>query len=104
MSFLGDAFVTKSAKSNVVFNFSAASVSQDAYEIKALGHGIFTYCLITALSGPAGDISEDGVITAARLLSRVNRTTRETAMRYLKIEQTPIVYIFGDDFGIGRAK
>ena len=80
------------------------SSAQEAFEIRELGHGIFTHCLVSALGGPLEAISEDGVITVTRLLGRVNRATRETALKYLKIEQTPIVYIFGDDFGIGRTR
>jgi hypothetical protein len=34
----------------------------------------------------------------------VNRATRETAAAHLKIEQNPIVYMFGDDFSIGRVR
>lgn len=96
--------IARIAKEHGIAVFSAASASQEAFEIRELGHGIFTHCLVSALGGPLEAISEDGVITVTRLLGRVNRATRETALKYLKIEQTPIVYIFGDDFGIGRTR
>ncbi len=96
--------IARIAKEHGIAVFSAASASQEAFEIRELGHGIFTYCLVSALGGPLDAISEDGVITITRLLGRVNRATRETALKYLKIEQTPIVYIFGNDFGIGRTR
>ncbi|TAL33214.1 MAG: hypothetical protein EPN93_14370 [Spirochaetes bacterium] len=95
--------IARIAKEHGIAVFSAASVSQDAFEIRALGHGIFTYCMIEALRGPADQVAEDGIITIARLLSRVNRTTRETAQKHLGVEQSPVLYIFGEDFGIGRA-
>ncbi len=96
--------IARIAKEHGIAVFSAASVSQDAYEIRALGHGIFTYCLLDALRASPGTVSEDGVISVARLLARVNRATRETAAAHLKIEQNPIVYMFGDDFSIGRVR
>ncbi|MCU0845720.1 MAG: caspase family protein [Spirochaetes bacterium] len=96
--------IARIAREHGIAVFSAASASQEAFEIRELGHGIFTHCLVSALDGPPDAVSEGGVITVSRLLGRVNRTTRETALKYLKIEQTPIVYIFGEDFGIGRVK
>ncbi len=96
--------IARIAREHGIAVFSAASASQEAFEIRELGHGIFTHCLVSALGGPPDAVSEGGVITVSRLLGRVNRTTRETALKYLKIEQTPIVYIFGEDFGIGKAK
>jgi hypothetical protein len=96
--------IARIAKEHGIAVFSAASVSQDAYEIRALGHGIFTYCLLDALRASPETVSDDGVISVARLLARVNRATRETAAAHLKIEQNPIVYMFGDDFSIGRVR
>ena len=84
--------------------FSAASKSQAAFEIKSLGHGIFTYSLLHALNNRRDDIADNGLISIARLLSFVNRMTRDTAQKHLKTDQSPILYIFGDDFSIGREK
>jgi WD40 repeat protein len=96
--------IARIAKEHGIAVFSAASVSQDAFEIKALRHGIFTYCLLEALGGKSGEIEEDGVITIARLLARVNRMTRETAQKHLGTEQSPVLYIFGEDFAIGGTR
>lgn len=90
------------AREHGIAVFSAASLSQEAYEIRALGHGIFTYCLLEALDARGSEISEGGVISIARLLARVSRSTRDTAASYLQLEQSPIVYMFGDDFGLGK--
>lgn len=90
------------AREHGIAVFSAASVSQEAYEIRALRHGIFTHCLLDALGARRNEIAEEGLISVARLLSRVSRSTRDTAETHLHLEQTPIVYIFGDDFSIGK--
>ena len=89
------------AKERGIVVFSAASTTEDAYEIKSIRHGIFTYCMLDALSNRKADIANGGMISVARLLSLVNRATRDTAYRYLKVEQTPILYMFGDDFSLG---
>jgi len=45
---------------------------------------------------------DDGVITISEVLGQVNVLTRQTAYHYLRMEQSPIMYIFGDDFAIGK--
>ncbi len=82
--------------------FSASSKTESAYEIKSLKHGIFTYCLLDALNNRRSEISNGNLISIGKLLSFVNRETREIAFKHLKIEQTPIIYIFGHDFSLGR--
>ena len=62
--------------------FSAASRDESAFEIKDLGHGIFTYAMLETLSD--------------------NRQIRSIAYKYLGTEQSPVMYLFGDDFAIGR--
>lgn len=91
------------AREHGIAVFSAAGLSQEAYEIKELRHGIFTYCLLEALGARGSEIAEGGIISVARLLARVSRSTRDTAATHLQLEQTPIVYMFGDDFSIGKA-
>jgi uncharacterized caspase-like protein len=94
--------VANLAKSTGIAVFSAASETQAAYEIAELGYGIFTYCLLDAYRNKRELIANDGVVRLSRLLGTVNASTRETAYRYLGIEQSPIMYMFGDDFAIGR--
>jgi len=90
------------AKSKGIAVFSASNENQSAYEIKALGHGIFTWCFIDAIKNRRDEVSIDGAITMSKLLGVVNRATRETADKYLKIEQSPVLYIFGDDIILGK--
>ncbi len=91
------------AKDQGIAVFSASSESQAAYEIGELGHGIFTWCVINALTVHQKDIAQNGVITISGLLDYVSRETRETAFKYLKTDQSPVMYNFGDNFSLGMA-
>lgn len=90
------------AKAQGVAIFSASSATQKAYEIPQLGNGIFTYSVLYALEERKEEISIDGKISLGKLLASVNRITRDTAYEYLKIEQSPSIYMFGDDFYLGE--
>ncbi len=92
------------AKAKGIAIFSASSATQAAYEIPALGYGILTYSILDAIKNKASDVSIDGKISLSKLLSVANIITRETAYKYLNIEQSPSIYMFGDDFYIGEAR
>jgi hypothetical protein len=81
--------------------FSASSEDEAAFEIEELEHGIFTYAMLKTLS-EAKDIRADGIISISELLGRVSKLTREIAYEYLRREQSPIMYVFGEDFAIGK--
>lgn len=91
------------AKDQGIAVFSASSESQAAYEIRELGHGIFTWCVINALTVHRDEITRNGVITIGGLLDYVSKATRETAFKYLKTDQSPVMYNFGDNFSLGIA-
>jgi uncharacterized caspase-like protein len=90
------------ARARGIVVFSSASETEYAYEIEELGYGIFTYCLLDALTNRRSDVADEGFIMATKLLGTVNRATRETAFKYLKLEQSPKMYFFGDDFSLGK--
>lgn len=92
------------ARERGIVVFAAASPSQDAFEIKSLNHGIFTYSMIDALKNHHQEIVHKRMISISKLLSYVSRNTRELAWKHLKMEQNPMLYIFGDDFSLGRAR
>ncbi len=91
--------IARLAKDQGIAVFSAANASQKAYEVKALGQGIFTFALLEALRQKS--VARDGIISIARLLAYANLRTRALAYEHLKVEQSPIMYLFGDDFAIG---
>jgi hypothetical protein len=88
------------AKERGIALFSASNALQSAYEISDLGHGIFTWCMLDVLKNRKKELAVDKHITINSLLSRVNKMTRETARKYLEVEQSPTMYFFGDDFTI----
>jgi uncharacterized caspase-like protein len=92
------------AKARGIAVFSASSATQKAYEIPELNHGLFTHSILTALEKRKNEVSIRGKVALGKLLSTVNRMTRDTAYEYLGIEQSPSVYIFGDDFYIGEVE
>lgn len=92
------------AKESGIAVFSAASKTQAAYEIPALQHGIFTYCLLDAMQNRTTEIKNGELISLSKLLAVVNRATRDTAKKHLDVEQSPIIYMFGDDFSLGLIK
>jgi WD40 repeat protein len=89
------------ARESGIAVFSAASKTQAAYEIPSLEHGIFTYCLLDALQNRTSEIANGELISLSKLLGVVNHATRDTARKYLDVEQSPIIYMFGDDFSLG---
>ena len=94
-------WVANLAKERGIAVFSAASKTQSAFEVESLGHGIFTHSLIESLNKHPQEISNGKLISVAKLLSFVNRKTRDIAQTYLNTPQHPILYIFGDDFSLG---
>lgn len=84
--------------------FSAASQTQSAFEIESLGHGIFTYSLVETLNQNPQEVANGKLISVAKLLSFVNRKTRDLAVTHLNVAQHPILYMFGDDFSLGLLK
>ena len=92
------------AHSRGIAIFSASSATQAAYEIADIGNGIFTFSILEAINNKQDQININGKITLGKLLSEVNDITRETAYNYLKIDQSPSMYLFGDDFYIGEIK
>jgi len=81
--------------------FAASSQAQEAYELKSLGHGIFTHCIQEVLSRHGAEISDGGRISAGRLMTAVEAMTQSVAADLLHAEQHPVKYNFGQDFALG---
>ena len=90
------------AKAQGIAVFSASAADEYAYEIPQLGNGIFTYSVLEALDTKRDEITIEGNISLGKLLSSVQRITRDTAYEYLGVEQSPSMYMFGDDFYLGQ--
>ncbi len=69
---------------------AASQPNQRSFEDKNLGHGIFTYHLIEALSG-AADLDNDGYVTAMEAYKYLSDTVPKTAKRLAGGTQEPIL-------------
>ncbi|MCF7947454.1 MAG: caspase family protein [Spirochaetia bacterium] len=94
--------IARLAKAQGIAVFSASAADEYAYEIPQLGNGIFTYSIIETLKTKRNEIAIKGNISLGKLLSSVQRITSDTAYKYLGIEQSPSMYMFGDDFYLGQ--
>jgi len=65
-----------------------------------LGHGLFTYAILEALSGKADGGVIDNKITANELKSYVEDRVPELTEQFMLTPQYPTGYSFGQDFPI----
>jgi WD40 repeat protein len=87
------------ARSTGTFWLTAAGSEQFATEFEELGHGVFTYSLLEALSGK--DYSNgDGTLTIRELSSYVEMRVPELSEKYKGQAQYPASFSFGNDFPI----
>ena len=68
---------------------ASAGSDQSAIEFKELGHGLFTYVLLQALSGEADGAPKDGKITVYELKSYVEDQVAEYSRKYRGKMQFP---------------
>ena len=66
----------RALQEDVVLAVTASAGHEKAAENKTWGHGVFTKCLLEALSGRADD-SGDGMVTLDEVISYVTRSVRE---------------------------
>ena len=81
---------------------AAARRDQNAAEIAELGHGLFTYILLTGLDGPADNGPRDGKISAHEIVQYSERNIPMLSRRYLDDPQEPVAFVFGTDFALRR--
>jgi len=79
--------------------YAATTSEQFASEVKELGHGIFTFSLIEAMSGKA--LNAEGQITNNSLKSYLDIRIPQLSKQYKTIEQYPTTFSIGQEFPIG---
>ncbi|MTI21009.1 CHAT domain-containing protein [Fulvivirga sp. RKSG066] len=79
---------------------AAAGSEQFAVEFQELGHGLFTYVLLEALSGRADGSPKDGKITIYELKSFIDDQVPEYSKKYKGKMQFPYTFSRGHDFPI----
>ena len=81
---------------------AATAKDQLAAELKALGHGVFTYAVITGMGGGADTDPPDGNLTVQEIIrfseQAVPRLSKQSANR----QQWPLTFSRGFDFTIAR--
>ncbi|MCF6360828.1 MAG: caspase family protein [Cyclobacteriaceae bacterium] len=79
---------------------SAAGSEQFATEFKELGHGVFTYALLEALSGKADGAPKDGTVTIYELKSYIDSLVPEYSQKFKGKTQYPYTFSRGQDFPV----
>ncbi|MBF0093644.1 MAG: caspase family protein [Alphaproteobacteria bacterium] len=85
---------------------AAAQENQEAAELAGLGHGLFTYVVMSGLAGgarlPASPNGEKGPVTAHELVRFTNRQIATYADQLDGHAQEPMGYALGADFVLGK--
>lgn len=90
--------VAQLARSTGSYWLTAAGSEQYATEFDQLGHGVFTYSLLEAISGEARNLTGDGILTIKELCSFVEQRVPELSQRYKGSPQYPASFSVGNDF------
>jgi len=86
------------SRSAGVHVLAAAGSEQTATEFESLGHGLFTFLLLEALSGTADGAPKDGKVTVYELRSYIDNLVPEYSIKYKGSPQYPNTFSRGSDF------
>jgi WD40 repeat protein len=90
--------IAQLARSTGTHWLTAAGSEQFAAEFKTLGHGVFTYALLDALSGSAD--AGDGRVTVNDLKGYLESRVPDLTREHRGLPQYPASYGYGQDFPI----
>ena len=79
---------------------AATANYQQAAEIPALGHGVFTYSVIAALSGKADVRPRDGNLSVEEIIQYAEDNVPVLSRKYARHQQWPLVFSRGFDFTV----
>jgi len=88
------------ARSTGTYWLMASGSEQFATEFATLGHGLFTYTILTGLKGEADGGSKDGKVTVKELSAYLNDKVPLLSEKYKGSPQYPTSFTFGQDFPI----
>ena len=88
------------SRSAGVHILAAAGSDQAATEFAELGHGLFTYAVLEALSGKADGAPADNKVTVYELKSFLDDQVPEYSLKYKNTPQYPNTFSIGHDFPI----
>lgn len=90
--------IAQLSRSAGIHVLASAGGEQYAKELTDLGHGLFTYVLIDALSGKADGAPQDGKVTVYELKSYLDDQVPELNQKYSGKPQYPYTFSRGHDF------
>lgn len=85
-----------------MFVVAATDKDQLASESATIGHGIFTYTVLQALTGAADIEPQDGNVTVGELVAFAEDQVPTFSQKYAKRQQWPLIFARGIDFTVGR--
>lgn len=88
------------SRSSGVHVLAASGSQQFATEFAELGHGLFTYVLLEALSGKADGAPKDGKVTIYELKSYIDDQVPEYSNKLKGKPQYPVTFSRGQDFPV----
>jgi WD40 repeat protein len=88
------------SRSSGVHVMASSESDQQSAEIKSLGHGVFTYVLLQALSGKADGAPADSKITVYEIKSYLDDQVPEVSYNLIRHKQFPSTFSIGHDFPI----
>ncbi|HEX6892187.1 MAG TPA: caspase family protein [Chryseolinea sp.] len=92
--------IAQLSRSAGIHVMASAGSEQFATEFAELGHGLFTYVLINALSGEADGAPKDGKVTIYELKSYIDDQVPEMTRKVKGNPQYPYTFSRGQDFPI----
>jgi len=90
--------IAQLSRSAGIHVMASAGSEQFATEFAELGHGLFTYTLITALQGAADGAPKDGKVTIYELKSYLDDQVPELTRKLKGKPQYPYTFSRGHDF------
>ena len=90
------------ARSSGIHIATASTREQFAMELGLLGHGLFTYTVMEALSGRADTSPRDGLVTTDEIMNFIRDEMPELISKYQLDRQTPVLNSQGNSFSIIR--
>ena len=88
------------ARSSGIALFASSGTEQVASEINEIGHGVFTYALLQALSGEADGGLEDDKITVSEIKAFLDDRIPQLTQKYRGQTQYPVGFVRGNDFPV----
>ncbi|MGB0524759.1 MAG: caspase family protein [Flammeovirgaceae bacterium] len=92
--------IAQLSRSSGIHVLAAAGSEQFATEYDSLGHGLFTYCLLEALSGKADGAPADKKVTLFEIKSFLHDQVPSISMELKGSAQYPFTFSRGHDFPI----